>query len=268
LNAEHIPNARGMPWSMLTVSNTLKNEAYIGNLVYNRRSQKLGERQVKNPPDMWIRRDNAFKPIVSPALFARAKKILVELEDGRTLSDKELLDKLKSLWRRKGHLSLKIMLAAKDVPNPTLYTRRFGSLTGAYKRIGFKPESSYNFTEHTVKIDSVVCSVAVDIIAAIEKRGRSATFLHELYLLTLSKNFTVSLTVAWYVANGKTEHGRWRLRKIRYTKSDLTLVIRLNTSNVDVQDYFCCRPQICPPDVNATELLSQTAYLLNFDTTT
>jgi Recombinase len=73
LNAGHIPNARGMPWSMLTVSNTLKNEAYIGNLVYNRRSQKLGERQVKNPPDMWIRRDNAFKPIVSPAFFAKAR---------------------------------------------------------------------------------------------------------------------------------------------------------------------------------------------------
>jgi DNA invertase Pin-like site-specific DNA recombinase len=171
LNAGHIPNARGMPWSVLTVSNTLKNEAYIGNLVYNRRSQKLGERQVKNPPDMWIRRDNAFKPIVSPALFAKAKKILVELENGRTLSDKELLDKLKSLWRRKGHLSLKIMLAAKSMPNPTLYTRRFGSLTGAYKRIGFKPESRYNFTEHTAKIDGVVCSVAADIIAAIEKRG-------------------------------------------------------------------------------------------------
>ena len=196
---------------------------------------------------MWIRRDNAFKPIVSPAFFAKAKKILVELENGRTLSDKELLDKLKSLWRRKGHLSLKIMLAAKSVPNPTLYTRRFGSLTGAYKRIGFKPESRYNFTEHTAKIDGVVCSVAADIIAAIEKRGRGTTFLHELYLLTLSRNFTVSLTVAWHVANGKTEHGRWQLRKIRYTRSDLTLVIRLNTSNVDVQDYFLLPTTNLPP---------------------
>ena len=113
---------------------------------------------------------------------------------------------LNPFWRRKGHLSLKIMLAAKSVPNPTLYTRRFGSLTGAYKRIGFKPESRYNFTEHIAKIDGVVCSVAADIIAAIEKRGRGTTFLHELYLLTLSRNFTVSLTMAWHVANGKTEH--------------------------------------------------------------
>ncbi|WP_291715294.1 recombinase family protein, partial [Bradyrhizobium sp.] len=57
------------PWSILTISNTLKNEAYIGHLVYNRRSMKLDERSIRNPPAMWIRRDNALRPIISPDLF-------------------------------------------------------------------------------------------------------------------------------------------------------------------------------------------------------
>jgi hypothetical protein len=37
------------------------------------------------------------------------------------------------------------------------------------------------------------------------------------------------------------------LRKIRYTKSDRTLVIRLNTSNVDVRDYFLLPTTNLPP---------------------
>src|SRR6185312_14884282 len=112
LNAEHIPNARGKPWSMLTVSNILKNEAYVGHIVYNRRSMKLGQKQVRNPPDMWIRRDHAFKPIIPPALFARAQEVLSELQHGRTRSDEELLERLAALWRKKGHLSMEIMIAA------------------------------------------------------------------------------------------------------------------------------------------------------------
>jgi len=91
LNAKGILNAVGKPWSMLTISNTLKNEVYVGNLAYNRRSQKLGEKQVRNPPEKWVRRDSAFKPIVVPKLFAKAQKRMAKLECGRVLSDDEML---------------------------------------------------------------------------------------------------------------------------------------------------------------------------------
>lgn len=241
LNAERIPNARGNPWSMLTVSNILKNEAYIGNIVYNRRSMKLGQKQVRNPPDMWVRRDHAFKPIISPTLFSKAQKVLIDFAYGRERSDQEILDRLDALYRRKGRLSMRIVAAAKDVPAWTVYARRFGSLTNAYKRIGYKLRGRYSFTENAAKIDGIICSIVGKATAWIERRGKSVSFLHELYLMTIGRNFTVVVAVAWAVSdgmNGVHRTRRWEVRKIKYRKSDLVLVVRMDPSNARIQDYF------------------------------
>jgi DNA invertase Pin-like site-specific DNA recombinase len=240
LNAKGIRNACGKPWSMLTISNMLKNEIYLGHIIYNRRSQKLGEKQVANPRDMWIRCDNAFKPIVSPKLFAKAQAVRVELENGRTISDKKLLDDLATLLRKKGNLSMKIMQSARELPHWSVYARRFGSVVNAYKRIGFKPKGRYSFADMAAKIDTTIRSVAADIITAMERRRTNVTFLPELYLLTINRGLTVGMAVARSVANGTGAGSseRWEVRKLKYRKSDLTLVIRMNTSNTAIKDYF------------------------------
>lgn len=238
LNAEGICNARRKPWSMLTVGNTLKNEAYIGNLVYNRRSQKLGEPQVRNPPDMWIRHNNAFKPIIAPKLFAKTQKMLAELQGGRAMSDKELLDRLRALLRRKGRLSLQLMMMARDVPHSKIYAMRFGSLSEAYRRVGYRPQSRYCFKEIAAKIDNTICSVVEEIQADLERHGRSVTFVRELYLLMINRNLNVAVAVAKSVGEGRLNPRRWELRRTKCKQSDLTLVIRMDRANAKVQDYF------------------------------
>jgi DNA invertase Pin-like site-specific DNA recombinase len=174
LNAAAIPNARGNRWTSLTISNTLKNEAYIGHLVYNRRSQKLGEKQVSNPPEMWVRRDNAFEPIITPRLFAKAQRRLREVEHGRILSDQEMLGRLAALFRRKGHLSLKLMMTTKGIPHYKTYAQRFGSLANVFRRVGFEPKARYCFQETTARTDRLISLVVRDIIAEVERRRRSA----------------------------------------------------------------------------------------------
>jgi DNA invertase Pin-like site-specific DNA recombinase len=243
LNAEGILNARGRPWIMQTIDDVLRNEKYIGHNVYNRGSFKLQQKHVFNPPDMWIRRDNAFKAIVPPVLFAKAQKALVDLEHGKTFTDQQLLDRLAALLRRKGHLTMQIMQAAKDVPDWTVYQRRFGSIMNAYKRIGFKPKARYDYAANGAKIDAIICSAAEEIAAYVQRRGGSATFLAELYLLTVNGSLTMVIAVAWSVFDGALGTGgrrsrRWEVRKIKYGKSDLTLVIRLGAANDKVQDYF------------------------------
>ena len=109
LNAKGIPNSLGNPWQMQTIDILLRNEVYLGHNVYNRRSMKLQQRPVDNPAEMWIRRDNAFEAIIPRALFAKAQKVLSDLEYRQTLTDQEILDKLKALWRKEGHLSMKIL---------------------------------------------------------------------------------------------------------------------------------------------------------------
>jgi hypothetical protein len=120
----------------------------------------------------------------------------------------------------------------------------------AYKRIGFKPKSRYSFAEIAANIDTTIRGVATDIIAAMEKRRTNVTFLPELYLLTINRGLTVGVAVARSVANG-TGVGpsrRWEVRKLRYRKSDLTLVVRLDSSNTTIKDYFLMPTANLPPN--------------------
>lgn len=240
LNAKGVPNARGEPWTMLTISNVLKNEAYLGNIVFNRRSQKVGETAVRNPPDMWIRHENAFPGILTKALFDRAQKVMAELESGRTRTDKELLDRLRVLYRREGRLTMKLIMTSRDVPNCSVYTKRFGSLTRAYELVGYKQSARYRFQEIFSSIDRTICSAAAAVCARLEELGKHTSFLPELYLLTLNRSTTVSIAVARSIRNGITHRaiGRWEIRRIRFRRSDLTLVIRMNSANTTIKDYF------------------------------
>jgi len=248
LNARRIRNARGNKWSMLTISNMLKNETYLGHLVYNRRSQKLGGELIKNPREMWVRYDDAFEPIISPKLFAKAQQVQADLAAGRRKTDKELLDKLRTLFRRKGRLTTKIIQAASDVPNEAVYAKRFGSLVKAYDRVGFEPHSRYRISETTGAIDKTLRSVADKLIAEFGRRRTNVTFLPEVYLLTVSRGLTIGMAVARSVANGVgVSSRRWELRKLRYRRADLTLIVRMTPSNTKIQDYFLMPTASLPP---------------------
>src|SRR5688572_676782 len=69
LNAEGLRTDQNRFWTRGTVHQVLTNEKYVGDNVYNRTSFKLKKRRVQNPPDMWIRANGAFAPIVQPTLF-------------------------------------------------------------------------------------------------------------------------------------------------------------------------------------------------------
>jgi hypothetical protein len=238
LNNDGILNARGSPWSMLTIGNMLKNEVYLGHLIYNRRSMKLGEPQVTNPADVWIRRDNAFKAIVSSALFAKARERMLELENRHKESDQQILNQLAALKRKKGHLSLEIMRASDDVPNPSVFTRRFGSLKAAYEKVGFKLPARYCYTETAARIEAVVSAVVDDIIAALGSTSINTSFLQELSLLTIVDSLTMVIAVARCVSDGRTKARRWEIRKIKYKRADLLLLVRMSDDNTRIRDYF------------------------------
>src|SRR5207237_711197 len=133
------------PWTATMVHQVLTNEKYIGNNVYNRVSFKLKKARVRNSPEMWVRRDGAFPPIVEPALFYTARGII--LERCRRFSDEELVAKLKQLLEKHGHLSAELIETAEGMPSTSAYQSRFGSLTKAYQRAGFVPDRDYGYVE-------------------------------------------------------------------------------------------------------------------------
>jgi DNA invertase Pin-like site-specific DNA recombinase len=57
----------------------------------------------------------------------------------RGLSEQKMLNALRNLWREHGGLSEKLIKATKSVPSCYQYCKRFGTLSEAYRRIGFRP---------------------------------------------------------------------------------------------------------------------------------
>jgi len=241
LNKEGIYNSQGRPWQMQTVNILLKNEKYLGQIVYNRRSYKLQRPPIDNPHEMWIRHDNAFPPLVSPELFAKAQQVLSEVKYGRRRSDQELLSELELLWRKKGHLSRDIIQADTKMFSCTAYARRFGSIMNAYDRIGFDPGARFHFYGTGEKASAVIQSTADEITRELQRWDEKATFLPELNLLTIDGTFTIVFATAWSVADGTLNgrrHRRWHVRKLKFSRADQALIIRMQEANATVMDYF------------------------------
>jgi hypothetical protein len=111
---------------------------------------------VAYPPEMWVRRDNAFEPIIAPKVLAKAQRRLEEVEYGRVMSDQDMLDRLAALLRAKGHLSLKLMMTTKGIPHYKTYAQRFGSLADVFRRVGFEPKARYCFKETAAGTDHLI----------------------------------------------------------------------------------------------------------------
>jgi hypothetical protein len=145
LNTSGLRTDLGRPWTPGTVHEVLTNPKYAGGNVYNRRSFKLKRKRVKNPPEMWIRRDNAFSPLVTAEEFSEALRIIQSR--CAHLSNEELLERLKQLLARYGTLSGILIDEADDMPSSTAYRYRFGSLVRAYTLIGYSPARDLSFVE-------------------------------------------------------------------------------------------------------------------------
>ena len=79
LNHRGVPGPRGPHWSQSSVGAVLNNRAYVGDSVWNRRSNKTGHQ--KDEAD-WIIKENTHEPIIDREIFARRKK----LADQRTFN--------------------------------------------------------------------------------------------------------------------------------------------------------------------------------------
>src|SRR5208283_5818671 len=91
----------------------------------------------------WVRREGAFKPIVSLEQFAETLAIVASRH--RHFTDEQLLECLKNLLARFGSLSGILIDESEDMPSSTVYRHRFGSLIRAYELIGYTPVRDYRY---------------------------------------------------------------------------------------------------------------------------
>jgi DNA invertase Pin-like site-specific DNA recombinase len=227
----------GRPWKQETVRGVLTNEKYIGTNVWNRRSRKLKEKAVHNPPEQWVRAEGAFEPIVDRQLFERAQVIHNALYLHISVSNDEMLAALRKVLARRGALSTSIIDAAPDCPAASLYHHRFGSLLKSYELIGYQPPKNWQFVTSKKQLASVRTHAIEDLLAAIGRAGGKATYDRECGLVRINEEFTVAVEIARCCAS---DHGYpfWSLDTQRQSLADIFTLIRMSPGDLVIRDYL------------------------------
>ena len=142
LNQKGTPTNTSRPWNGPMITRMLRNECYIGNLIYNRRSTRLREKRIYNPPDLWTRCDGCIEPIIERKVFPRAQKVIKERRV--SLSEEETLKRLRITLMKRGKLSPKVIDQTVGLPCTATLTQRFGSLRETYRLIGYTSKRTAN----------------------------------------------------------------------------------------------------------------------------
>ncbi|WP_395698455.1 recombinase family protein [Methylocella sp.] len=235
LNAEGISTDLGRPWTRGTVHQILTNEKYIGNNVYNRASFKLKAKRVVNPPEMWVRHDGAFEPIVELDFFEAAQRIIQDRS--RRYSDQELLDRLSAILAEKGWLSGLVIDEQDDMPSSSTFRQRFGSLVRAYQLVGYTPGRDYRYIETNRVLRALHPGVVKQVIADIEQQGGAVRRDPISDLLRINEEFSASLVIARChisAAGGL----RWKVRFDQGLRPSITIAVRMEEDNASIRDYY------------------------------
>ncbi len=224
------------PWTRFAIREMVTNPKYIGSNVSNRHSGKLRSRRVVNPPEMWIRRDNAFAGIVERELYRQAEAVAAKRAQQYT--DAQLLQLLGDFLAREGKITAKAISNDLDMPCPQAYTARFGALVEAYRRIGYQPDSgTLSFAESFKKLTPTRRKFTSTIIEQFTKMGVAVTQDSRTKLIQLNGSLTVRLLVSRCKPLGSS-HG-WLLRLHSRARQDMLVIARLAPGNETFQDYFC-----------------------------
>lgn len=235
LNARGIRTDLGRAWTRGTVHQILINEKYIGNNVWNRTSFKLKRKRVHNSPDMWIRANGAFDPIIQQTLF-EAAQVLIRMRAHRFSND-DMLNILRKLLDQHGYLSGLIIDEFDNGPSSSSYGSRFGSLLRAYELVGFTPDRDYQYIEINRTLRRMFPHVVADTIAGIVSVGGEVRKDPATDLLTVNEEFTSSITI---VRCRETAAGflRWHVRFDLGLRPDITIAVRMDSYNRSPLDYY------------------------------
>ena len=235
LNAEQLTTDLGRPWTRGTVHQILTNEKYIGNNVYNRVSFKLKAKRVLNPPDMWVRSDGVFEPVVERDFFDAARRI-IEARSKR-YTDQELLDRLASLLAEKGWLSGLVIDEVEGMPSSMTFRHRFGSLIRAYELVGYSPARDYRYIETNRVLRALHPDVVKEVISGIEMAGGSVRKDPISDLLHINEEFTAALVIARCQVS-QAGSLRWKIRFEQGLRPAITIAVRMADDNRTIRDYY------------------------------
>ena len=221
-------------WTVQMLRDLYNDPVYKGWYTYAKHDLRFGQFKHR-PPDMWITREHAFPAIISDEQWNQAKTRIAD--ETRQLFDSEMLEGLRRLWKRKGHLNSTLINASADTPSTSAYRKHFDGLGEAYRLIGYPAERSRRYT-HIVRFTrKVQADVCASISEKIQSLGGCAEKLATPGLLLVNRSVSVKVVIR----SGTVQKNRdmiWTLPLNGVQPADVTVVGRLKPPERNVLDYF------------------------------
>lgn len=235
LNAQGIPTDLGRSWSRGAVHQVLINEKYVGNNVWNHSSFKLKQARIENPPEEWIRANDAFRPIVSAILF-RAAQSIIETRSYR-MPDDEMLQVLRTIYQRSGYLSGLVIDEAEGCPSSSAYQHRFGSLLRCYSLIGYTPARDYQYIEANRRLRKMHPLLLERTTSEIAEVGGKVWVDPQTDLMLVNEEVTISLVLSRCQVSPRGAK-RWNIRFDFGLSPDITVAVRMKEQEEAALDYY------------------------------
>jgi hypothetical protein len=235
LNGRDLRTDLGRPWTRAAVRQLLTNEKYIGHNVYNRTSFKLKKRRVQNTPDMWVRAEAAFQPVVCPEDFFVARGIFAER--ARRMSTEDMIAHLRRLAEAVATVSAGAIDADENMLPSAAYRSRFGSLLAAYRLAGITPARDYGYVKVNRALRSLHPSLLEDLTRRLGHAGATVTHDGAADRLVINGEYTASVVLS---RCRRTEAGalRWLVRIDQRMAPNITVLVRMDADNARPADYY------------------------------
>lgn len=236
LNKAGVPTRTGKSWTRVMVGAVLRDESYIGNLIFNRRSWKLRQTRTYNPPEQWIRSEGCIEPIVDREIFLKVNKCIEERRVD--LTEQEMLVRLRKTLLKEGRLSIKIINRTPGLPCVATCQTHFGSMRNLYRLLGYSPKRNYEFLDSRRLWSEQKTMLASRINAAVRKAGGRTSTGGWTDSLRVNGTTCVSVRAARWTAGKIESHSpHWTIQCDAHVPAGWIAAIRLSEHNQAVLDY-------------------------------
>jgi DNA invertase Pin-like site-specific DNA recombinase len=236
LNRKAVPTNTAEPWTRASVGRLLRNENYLGNLIFNRRSYKLRETHTYNPPELWIRAEGCIDPIVDRDVFLRVQKIIKERRVD--LTEGEMLARLRRPLMKERHLSPAIIDRTIGLPCTATYLHHFGSLRNVYRLIGYTSKRNCDYIDARQTWNELITKFALQVSVEIKNAGGRATFDSSTNCFCVEGATNISFRIARWCSGKKKHHSPyWTIFRQGHLQVGWLAVIRLAEGNKTVHDF-------------------------------
>ena len=225
----------GRPWSFEAVRSILTHPKYCGIQVWGRTEWKLTTRPKPVAPEQWITAGTRGPKIVDEATFAKVQQVYQERTRHKT--DDELLDALRMLWKKNGHLTEHLIDNTRGTPCVNTYRERFGTLRRAYQLIQYQqPTSDISQRRTKSRRDSSrlrrrLIRRLQSMFPSLIRRGHYDGYIH---CPEAGFDVCVSLCRAIKIAGRPV----WTVSPRRDQKNTITLLCLLSPSNDIFQSFY------------------------------